>query len=79
MSHNGNNYRGEEISSGGVTKIKLINVDDATDILFEGTVEFIGGERNGLEFVGKYSPEKDNSLQIKVAFEGFEVPVFPVK
>jgi hypothetical protein len=65
-------YQGTNISDGIVTPLKIANVDDPNDILFDGTVEYISG---GIELVGKYFPAGNpKGMTIKTTLVGDEIP-----
>jgi hypothetical protein len=65
-------YQGTNISDGSVTPLKIVNVDDPSDVLFDGTVEYLSG---GVELVGKYFAAGDtNGVAIKTTLVGDEIP-----
>jgi hypothetical protein len=65
-------YQGTNISDGIVTPVKIVNVDDPKDVLFDGTVEYVSG---GIELVGKYfTADNPNGVMIKTALVGDEIP-----
>ena len=74
ISHAGGNkiYQGTNLSDGIKTPLKIINVDDPNDVLFDGTVEYVNG---GVELVGKYfAAGNPNGVTIKAALVGEEIP-----
>jgi hypothetical protein len=65
-------YQGTNISDGIVTPVKIVNVDDPKDVLFDGTVEYVSG---GVELVGKYfTADNPKGVMIKTALVGDEIP-----
>jgi len=65
-------YQGTNISDGIVTSLKLSNVDDPKDVLFDGTVEYVNG---GIELVGRYfTAGNPKGMIIKTALVGYEIP-----
>ena len=65
-------YQGSNISDGIVTSLKIANVRDPKDVLFDGTVEYISG---GIELVGKYFPAGNpKGMTIKTTLVGDEIP-----
>ena len=65
-------YQGTNISDGIVTPLKIVNVDDQKDVLFDGTVEYVSG---GVELVGKYfTADNPKGVMIKTALVGDEIP-----
>jgi hypothetical protein len=65
-------YQGTNISDGIVTPLKIANVDDPKDVLFDGTVEYVSG---GIELVGKYfTADNPKGVMIKTALVGDEIP-----
>ena len=74
ISHAGGNkiYQGTNLSDGIKTPLKIINIDDPNDVLFDGTVEYVSG---GVELVGKYfAADNPNGVTIKAALVGDEIP-----
>jgi hypothetical protein len=66
-------YQGRNISDGIVTPLKIVNVDDPKDVLFDGTVEYLSG---GIELVGKYfAAGNPKGVTIKTTLVGDEIPV----
>ena len=65
-------YQGTNISDGIVTPLKIVNVDDQKDVLFDGTVEYVSG---GVELVGKYfTAGNPKGVMIKTTLVGDEIP-----
>jgi hypothetical protein len=65
-------YQGTNVSDGILTPVKIINVDDPEDVLFDGTVEYVNG---GVELVGRYFTESNpKGVTIKTALVGDEIP-----
>lgn len=65
-------YQGTNISDGIVTPLKIVNVNDPQDVLFDGTVEYISG---GVELVGKYfAAGNPKGVIIKTTLVGDEIP-----
>jgi len=65
-------YQGTNISDGIVTPLKIVNVDDPKDVLFDGTVEYVSG---GVELVGKYfTAGNPKGVMIKTTLVGDEIP-----
>jgi hypothetical protein len=74
ISQSGGNkiYQGTNISDGIVTPLKIVNVDDPKDVLFDGTVEYVSG---GVELVGKYfTAGNPKGVTIKATLVGDEIP-----
>jgi len=64
-------YQGTNLSDGLVTPLRIVNVDDPNDVLFDGTVEYIAG---GIELVGKYfASGNPKGVTIKAALVGEEI------
>jgi hypothetical protein len=68
-------YKGSVITGDDLAPLKIVNVDDQKDILFDGTIEPLVG-REGIELVGKYfNPLVDHKPQpIRAALEGSNIP-----
>jgi hypothetical protein len=65
-------YQGTNLSDGLVTPLKIVNVDDPKDVLFDGTVEYVSG---GVELVGKYfAAGNPKGVVIKATLVGEEIP-----
>jgi hypothetical protein len=65
-------YQGTNISDGIITLLKIVNVGDPNDILFDGTVEYVSG---GIELVGKYfTAANPKGVTIKATLVGDEIP-----
>ena len=65
-------YQGTNISDGIVTSLKIANVDDPKDVLFDGTVEYVSG---GIELAGRYFTAGNlKGTIIKTALVGYEIP-----
>jgi hypothetical protein len=65
-------YQGTNISDGIVTSLKIANVDDPKDVLFDGTVEYVNG---GVELAGQYfTAGNPKGMTIKTALVGYEIP-----
>jgi hypothetical protein len=65
-------YQGSNISDGIVTSLKIANVRDPKDVLFDGTVEYVNG---GIELAGRYfTAGNPKGMTIKTALVGYEIP-----
>jgi len=68
-------YKGSVITGDDIAPLKIVNVDDQKDILFDGTIEPLV-RSEGIELVGKYfNPLVDHKPQpIRAALEGSNIP-----
>lgn len=70
---NGKTYAGSDIAAASVAHVKVANVTDQKDVLFDGTVEGLDGGK-GIELVGDYTTDAGKVQSIKATLESSEIP-----
>jgi hypothetical protein len=73
LVHNGKTYSGFEITASSVAHVKVANVADRKDILFDGTVEGLEGAK-GIEIIGNYTVATGKVQPIKATLESADIP-----